>query len=174
MCEPLSATACGVAWIVKSISASRYRYRSPFGDVGGRPAFRFRLPTAVRRAPGPSGSHAHWALAPAVVDDIQCLHNPGKSISKELSPKGVRVVRISPGWIASPHSNGLAERIAKEAGITCDEAVQVIMKSLGGIPLGRPASPKEVVDLIAFLASDRASSISGTEHVIDGGTIPTV
>lgn len=83
------------------------------------------------------------------------------------------MVRVSPGWIASPNSNGLALRIAEEAGIGYEEAVQVIMKSLGGIPLGRPAEPKEVADLIAFLASDRATSITGTEHVIDGGTIPT-
>jgi NAD(P)-dependent dehydrogenase (short-subunit alcohol dehydrogenase family) len=102
------------------------------------------------------------------------LNTYSKSLSKEVSPKGVRVVRVSPGWIASPLSNGLAMRIAEEAGIGYYDAVQVIMKSLGGIPLGRPAEPKEVADLIAFLASDRATSITGTEHVIDGGTIPTV
>ncbi|MCJ8056847.1 SDR family oxidoreductase [Shinella curvata] len=102
------------------------------------------------------------------------LSTYSKSISKEVSPKGVRVVRVSPGWIADPRSNGLALRIAEEAGISYDEAVQVIMNTLGGIPLGRPASPEEVADLIAFLASDRATSITGTEHVIDGGTIPTV
>jgi NAD(P)-dependent dehydrogenase (short-subunit alcohol dehydrogenase family) len=38
------------------------------------------------------------------------------------------------------------------------------MKSLGGIPLGRPAKPEEVADLIAFLVSPRASSITGTEY----------
>jgi NAD(P)-dependent dehydrogenase (short-subunit alcohol dehydrogenase family) len=102
------------------------------------------------------------------------LNTYSKSISKEVSPKGVRVVRVSPGWIASPNANGLALRIAEEAGIGYDDAVQVIMKSLGGIPLGRPADPKEVADLIAFLASDRATSITGSEHVIDGGTVPTV
>ena len=47
------------------------------------------------------------------------------------------------------------------------------MDQLGGIPLGRPAMPHEVADLIAFLASPRAASISGSEYVIDGGTIPT-
>ncbi len=101
------------------------------------------------------------------------LNTYSKSLSKEVSPKGVRVVRVSPGWIADPGTNGLALRIAEQAGIAYDEAVKVIMNSLGGIPLGRPAEPKEVADLIAFLASDRASSITGTEHVIDGGTIPT-
>lgn len=101
------------------------------------------------------------------------LNTYSKSISKEVSPMGVRVVRVSPGWIADPGSNGLAQRIAEEAGIDYEAAVQVIMNSLGGIPLGRPAAPREVADLIAFLASDRAASITGTEHVIDGGTIPT-
>lgn len=102
------------------------------------------------------------------------LNTYSKSLSKEVSPKGVRVVRVSPGWIASPESNGLAIRIAEEAGISYDEAIQVIMRSLGGIPLGRPAAPEEVADLIAFLASDRATSITGTEHIIDGGTVPVV
>ncbi|OLP62698.1 short-chain dehydrogenase [Xaviernesmea oryzae] len=101
------------------------------------------------------------------------LNTYSKSLSKEVSPKGVRVVRVSPGWIADPGANGLALRVAEEAGIHYDEAVQTIMNALGGIPLGRPARPGEVADLIAFLASDRASSITGTEHVIDGGTVPT-
>lgn len=101
------------------------------------------------------------------------LNTYSKSISKEVSPKGVRVVRVSPGWIANPGANGLALRIAEEARIDYEKAVQVIMNSLGGIPLGRPAKPEEVADLIAFLASDRAASITGTEHVIDGGTVPT-
>ena len=47
------------------------------------------------------------------------------------------------------------------------------MQSLGGIPLGRPSQPAEVANLIAFLASARAGAITGTEYVIDGGTIPT-
>lgn len=47
------------------------------------------------------------------------------------------------------------------------------MASLGDIPLGRPSKPEEVASLIAFLASERAASITGSEYVIDGGTVPT-
>ncbi|WP_258869769.1 SDR family oxidoreductase [Paracoccus thiocyanatus] len=47
------------------------------------------------------------------------------------------------------------------------------MSALGGIPLGRPAKPQEVAGLIAFLASPLAGAMTGTEVVIDGGTVPT-
>jgi NAD(P)-dependent dehydrogenase (short-subunit alcohol dehydrogenase family) len=68
----------------------------------------------------------------------------------------------------------MAERLAAQAGTDYEGGKQLIMQSLGGIPLGRPAKPQEVADLIVFLTSPRAGSITGSEHVIDGGTIPTV
>jgi NAD(P)-dependent dehydrogenase (short-subunit alcohol dehydrogenase family) len=67
----------------------------------------------------------------------------------------------------------LAERLAKQAGTDYEGGKQIVMRSLGGIPLGRPAKPREVADLIAFLASPRASAITGTEYVVEGGTVPT-
>ncbi|GGH43869.1 SDR family oxidoreductase [Frigidibacter albus] len=96
-----------------------------------------------------------------------------KALSKEVSPKGVRVVRVAPGWIETEASLRLAERLAQEAGTDVEGGKQMIMDALGGIPIGRPSKPAEIASLIAFLASDRAASITGTEYVIDGGTVPT-
>jgi NAD(P)-dependent dehydrogenase (short-subunit alcohol dehydrogenase family) len=101
------------------------------------------------------------------------LSTYSKSLSKEVTPKGVRVVRVSPGRVETEASVRLAERLAAQAGTDYEGGKQIIMKGLGGIPLGRPAKPREVADLIAFLASRRAASITGTEYVIDGGTVPT-
>ena len=102
------------------------------------------------------------------------LSTYSKALSKEVTPKGVRVVRVAPGWIETEAAVALAQRLAAQAGTDYEGGKQIIMKGLGGIPLGRPAKPKEVADLIAFLVSPRAASITGTEYVIDGGTVPTV
>ena len=101
------------------------------------------------------------------------LSTYSKSLSKEVTPKGVRVVRVSPGWIETEAAVRLAERLADQAGTNFEGGKKIIMDSLGGIPLGRPVQPQEVADLIAFLVSPRAASITGTEYVIDGGTVPT-
>lgn len=97
-----------------------------------------------------------------------------KALSKELGPKGVRVNVVSPGWIYTEASDALVQRIAKSGNISAQAARDSILASLGGIPIGRPAQPEEVAELIAFVTSDRAAAIHGAEFTIDGGTVPTV
>lgn len=120
-----------------------------------------------RELPLPEATTAYAAAKAA-------LSTYSKSLSKEVSPKGVRVVRVAPGWVETEASVALAERLAAQAGTDYEGGKKIIMDSLGGIPLGRPSKPIEVANLIAFLASPRAATITGTEYVIDGGTIPTV
>lgn len=120
-----------------------------------------------RELPLPEATTAYAAAKAA-------LSTYSKSLSKEVSPKSVRVVRVSPGWIETEAAVRLAERLAREAGTDYEGGKRIIMDSLGGIPIGRPSKPEDVANLVAFLASDRAGTITGTEYVIDGGTVPTV
>ncbi|HTH12675.1 MAG TPA: SDR family oxidoreductase [Acidovorax sp.] len=124
--------------------------------------------TSIQRVlPLPESTTAYAAAKGA-------LSTYSKSLSKEVTPKGVRVLRVSPGWIETEASVAFAERMGAEAGTDYEGGKRMVMDWLGGIPVGRPATPKEVADLITFLVSPRAASVAGSEHVIDGGTVPTV
>ncbi len=120
-----------------------------------------------RQLPLPESTIAYAAAKAA-------LANYSKGLSKEVSPKGIRVIRVSPGWVETEAAVRLVNRLAKTSGGDYESARKNLMDSLGGIPIGRPAKPQEVADLVAFLASARAASITGAEYVIDGGTVPTV
>lgn len=124
--------------------------------------------TSIQRVlPLPESTTAYAAAKGA-------LSTYSKSLSKEVTPKGIRVLRVSPGWIETEASVAFAQRMAANAGTDYEGGKRIVMDWLGGIPVGRPATPMEVADLIAFLVSPRAASVSGSEHVIDGGTVPTV
>jgi len=124
--------------------------------------------TSIQRVmPLPEATLAYAAAKAA-------LANYSKGLSKEVSPKGIRVVQVSPGWVETDAAVGLVNELAASKGTDYEGARQALMDSLGGIPIGRPARPSEVADLVAYLASPRAASITGAEYVIDGGTVPTV
>lgn len=102
------------------------------------------------------------------------LTNYSKALSNEVSPRGIRVNTVSPGFIETDAATRMIERMADKDKTDYATARQKLMDMLGGIPLGRPNRTDEVAELVVFLASDRASAITGSDYVIDGGTIPTV
>jgi NAD(P)-dependent dehydrogenase (short-subunit alcohol dehydrogenase family) len=95
-----------------------------------------------------------------------------KGLANELGPQNVRVNVVSPGFTETSGAHGMIMAIAESKGVSEDQARQIIIDAIGGIPLGAPARPEDVAELITFLVSPRASAIHGAEYVIDGGTLP--
>jgi glucose 1-dehydrogenase len=80
-----------------------------------------------------------------------------RNVALELAPHHINVVNVGPGAIATPINTATLEDPAKKEAL------------LREIPLGRIGQPKEVAQLVAYLASDAASYITGTSIFIDGG-----
>jgi 3-oxoacyl-[acyl-carrier protein] reductase len=87
---------------------------------------------------------------------------------------GVLVNAVAPGPVASglwTAPGGLGEQLASGRGTTGE---QVLEAQAAKIPLGRLAEPEEVADVIVFLCSARASTVTGAAWSVDGGTVATI
>jgi glucose 1-dehydrogenase len=80
-----------------------------------------------------------------------------RNLTVELGPLGITVNNIAPGAIATPINKALLEDKPKLDAL------------LRNIPLGRLGTPEDVAGLVAFLASDDASYITGATLLVDGG-----
>lgn len=92
----------------------------------------------------------------------------------EHAGTGVLVNAVTPGAVAGPlweADGGLADQAAAAKGISRDEALEA---QAGKIPLGRMAEPSEIADVIAFLCSERASTVTGAAWSVDGGSVPVI
>jgi NAD(P)-dependent dehydrogenase (short-subunit alcohol dehydrogenase family) len=100
--------------------------------------------------------------------------NIAKALSKELGPKNIRVNSVSPGPVSTGmwlDDGGVADSIADASGQTAEE---VRATTAGAAATGRFTTPKEVADLVLFLASDRSANITGSDLRIDGGLVTTI
>jgi NAD(P)-dependent dehydrogenase (short-subunit alcohol dehydrogenase family) len=104
------------------------------------------------------------------------LINLTKTLSQEFGPRGIRVNAVSPGPVSTDlwlGDHGVAETVARATGVDAETARKTIIAGIGGFATGRFTTPEEVAALITFLASDRASNITGSNYLIDGGLIKT-
>ena len=89
-----------------------------------------------------------------------------KTLSREVAPHGITVNTILPGYTATERVTDLNRANAEREGVDPSE-IQARLEA--SIPLGRLAEPREFAALAAFLASDRASYITGGAFSVDGG-----
>jgi NAD(P)-dependent dehydrogenase (short-subunit alcohol dehydrogenase family) len=83
----------------------------------------------------------------------------------ELAPKGIRVNAVNPGVVET--------NLHKRGGMSAEDYEKFLANAANTHPIGRPGRPEEVADLICFLASDKASWITGATYAIDGGRAET-
>jgi 3-oxoacyl-[acyl-carrier protein] reductase/bacilysin biosynthesis oxidoreductase BacG len=97
------------------------------------------------------------------------LVNFTRGVSKALAPHNVRIVAISPGTTATGRTEGQMERDAQARGVSIDAVRADRVKN---IPLGHMVDPGEIAAITALVVSDRMSSMTGCEILVDGGAAP--
>jgi len=115
----------------------------------------------------PVGVLPHYSAAKAA------LLNYAKALATELAPKGIRVNSVLPGMTMTSAVDAVIASIAEATASDKEAATDLLVKG-ERIPMARPAQPEEIANVVAFLASDQSSYITGSSLVVDGGALPQV
>jgi 3-oxoacyl-[acyl-carrier protein] reductase len=116
----------------------------------------------------PSQTNAAYSVTKAAALSLS------RTFADAYAGTGVLVNAVTPGAVAGPlweADGGLADQAAEAKGITREEALAAQAEK---IPLGRMAQPGEIADVIAFLCSERASTVTGAAWSVDGGSVPII
>ena len=91
-----------------------------------------------------------------------------KSLANEYGPYNVLVNNVCPGFTATARLNDLAATLAAKGGVS---QADIEKRWASQAPLGRVGKPEEFANLVVFLASERASYITGESIAVDGGLV---
>jgi 3-oxoacyl-[acyl-carrier protein] reductase len=158
-------------------------YFDDFDDAAWQRAFELTLMSTVRliRAALPGMRAAGWGRIVNITSitvkqpiDNLLLSNairPGviglaKSLATQLANQGITINNVAPGNTLTDRQRVLAEARAQREGRSAEE---LIAEAGASIPAGRVGQPEELAAVVAFLASTRASYVTGTTLLVDGG-----
>jgi NAD(P)-dependent dehydrogenase (short-subunit alcohol dehydrogenase family) len=98
-----------------------------------------------------------------------------KGLSRSYAAEGLLVNCVSPAFIHTPMTDAMMRKRADERGTDVDEAIESFLaEERPFMELGRRGEPEEVANVIAFLCSDRASFVNGSNYRVDAGSVATI
>lgn len=146
-------------------------------------AVRAAIPVMIERGSGaivnvssgnarmPSPMNVDYSAAKAA------MSNMTKALSEEFGPQGIRVNTVSPGPVHTDwwtREGGAADIIAGQMGTDSETVITKSVPEMMNLTTGCFAEPQEIADVIAFLASPRSASTTGSEFVVDSGLLKEV
>ncbi|MDK8171786.1 SDR family oxidoreductase [Curtobacterium citreum] len=98
-----------------------------------------------------------------------------KGLSRSYASEGLLVNTVSPAFIHTPMTDAMMDKRAKERGTSFDEAITSFLdEQRPYMELGRRGEPEEVANVVAFLCSDLASFVNGSNYRVDSGSVATI
>lgn len=98
-----------------------------------------------------------------------------KGLSRTYASEGLLVNTVSPAFIETPMTDEMMSKRAEALGVPFDEAIASFLREERPfMELGRRGKPDEVANVIAFLCSDAASFVNGSNYRVDAGSVATI
>jgi NAD(P)-dependent dehydrogenase (short-subunit alcohol dehydrogenase family) len=98
-----------------------------------------------------------------------------KGLSRSYASEGLLVNAVSPAFIRTPMTDAMMSKRAETNGTSVDEAIDSFLdEERPYMELGRRGEPEEVANVVAFLCSDLASFVNGSNYRVDSGSVATI